>query len=416
MRKVRRLWQRLLTVPGVKRDVIAVAIILVAGLAGVGYLFAGYQWQPPWKDHYVFSAEFDRAPGVQPAARQEVRIAGVPVGKIIAAEPQDNGNARITMSIEPGHKVYSNARLVLRNKSPLNVMYVALNPGGPRGEPLPENDTIPVTQTERAIQPFELLDKLDARTRDAVTSLLNNADVALANAPQHLPAGLDATRATMDTFQPVVKRLQERRATIQQLVTAFSQIATAAGRDDERLARLTSSLQQTLGVLAERDSELASTLAQLPGFSRDIKTAMDSTSRLTGQLNPTLDAVHQAADKLPSTVSRLSKTVDSARRFMDAASPVVRKAKPVVADLRPLSRDLGASLRDLAPVTADLPSASRQIVPWLNDLAAFVYQTSSAFSLSDVNGGFGRGNFTLSLNNPSGGLNPDEGPKQGGGK
>lgn len=418
MRNIRRMWQRLRNVPGVKGDVTAVAVVLAAGLAGLGYLFAGYELEAPWKESYVFSAEFDRAPGVQPAARQEVRIAGVPVGKIVSAEPLGNGNARVTMSIDPEHTVYSNAHVVLRNKSPLNVMYVALNPGKPPGRPLPENGSIPVSQTERAIQPFELLDNLDVRTRDAVKSLLNNADIALANAPKQLPAGLNATDATVRRFQPVVEQLNRRRDTIQNLVTAFAQIATAAGHDDERLTRLTSSLQRTLGVLAERDTELGSTLAQLPGLSRDIRAAMSSTGTMTRQLNPTLDALHDASDKLPSSLSRLTKTVVSADKLIAAASPVVRKAKPVVADLRPLSGDLNAALADLAPVTAHLPSATRQLVPWLDDLGAFVYQTSSAFSVSDVNGGFGRGNVTLSLSNPTGGLDPGEGPppETGGGK
>jgi len=41
-------------------------------------------------------------------------------------------------------------------------------------------------------------------------------------------------------------------------------------------------------------------------------------------------------------------------------------------------------------------------VPWLDDLSAFVYQTSSAFSLADVNGGLGRAQVNLKVDDPKG--------------
>lgn len=420
MKSVSRVWERLRNVPGLGlglgRDVIALAVVVAAGLATAGYFFSKYDWQAPWHDPVLVAAEFDKAPAVRPESRQEVRIAGVTVGKIVSAEPQPNGNARLVMSLEPGHKIYSNARAVLRSKAPVNIMYVALDPGGPPGKPLPEDGTIPASQTERIVQPWALLNQLDERTQSALTSLIYQADTALTDAPQHLPDGLRATDATMATFRPVVKKLRTRREAIAQLVTSLAYISTAVGKDDERLARLTSSLQQTLGVLAKRDKELGATLAQLPGFTGDLRHAMTSTSALTKQLNPTLDALRQVSDELPPALSRLNRTVENAGKVVDAATPVVAKAKPVVADLRPLVGDVNAALGDLAPVTGHLPSATKRIVPWMDDLAAFVYQTSSAFSLSDVNGGLSRSQLLFDVSKPTGGLAPEPGAGENGGK
>lgn len=416
MTSIGRAWQRLRNTPGLGRDAIALVVLVVVGIACGVYTFAQYGYHPPGQQRVMFAADFASAPGVRPESRQEVRIAGVSVGKIESAEPRPDGTARLVMSLDPGHPVYSNAHLVLSTKAPLNIMYVELNPGGPPGRPLPPNGVIPVSQTERPIQPTEAFDKLDDRTRGALTALLGESDVALADAPARLPAGLMATDGAVDSFRPVVEQLQTRRETIQKLVTALAEISTAAGGDDARLAGLVSSLQGTLSTLANRDQELGATLAQLPGFTQDLNHAMSSTSALTGQLNPALDALNNAANQLPPALSRLTNTVDSAGRLVGAATPVVAKARPVVADLRPLAGDLGSALGDLAPVTAHLPSATARIVPWLDDLAAFVYQTSSAFSLHDANGGFGRANITIDINNPSGGLGPvlGAGPNGGG--
>jgi len=408
MKRIGQLWERVRNVPGLGRDLLVLAALVMVGVLSAGYIVSQYGMKAPWQDEVEIAAEFETAPAVDPESNQEVRIAGVPVGKIESAEPQPNGTARVVMSLEPGHTVYDNARAVLRSKAPVNIMYVSLDPGGPPGKPLSEGATIPVSRTERLTQPWELLNKFGPRTRDAITSLIDEADAALASAPGQLPGGLRSTDSVMAGFRPVVTELRERRENISQLVTSLAQVSAAVGSDDHRLARLTSSLQTSLSVLAQRDKELGATLRQVPGFTQELDQAMTSTSGLTGQLNPTLDALRGASDELPATLSRLADTMGEADKLIQAARPAVANAKPVVTDLRPLATDVNSALGDLAPVTGQLPTATKRIVPWMNDLAAFVYQTSSAFSLSDVNGGLGRGNLNLDVTSAADGLVPDE--------
>ena len=406
MSKARRTLERIRNVPGLGGDVTSVAVLVVIALVCGGYIFSQYGFISPTQHRLVFSAEFAKAPGVRPASRQEVRIAGVEVGRITGASVAPDGNAKLTMSLDPGHQVYSNARVLLRTKAPLNIMYVALDPGGPPARPLADNAVIPVTQTERPIQPFEVLGTLDSATQDALTSLLNESDAALVDAPDTLPAGLDETSRAMGTFKPVLDQLATRRRTIAGLVTALSQISQAVGHNDTRLANLADSLHTTLGVVASHDNDVKSALAQVPGLSRSLNSAMTGVSRLTTQLNPTLDSLNAASGELPQALRKLTSTVRSAGQLVSAATAVVAKARPVVADLRPLVTHLNTSLGNLRPTAHLLPSATQRIVPWLEDLSAFVYQTSSAFSLADANGGWGRALLTLDVTNPAGGLKP----------
>ena len=397
-------WGRIRNVPGLPRDLVLIAILLILGTVSTVYLFGKYDVVAPFDERYEFAAEFDQAPAVQLASRQEVRIAGIPVGKIEGAEPSADGNARLTFSIDPGHTIYENARLVMRSKTPLNIMYVALDPGGPPAKPLSDDDVIPVSQTERVLQPYELLDELDARARGALTDLVLEADVALASAPQDLPEGLTAVDGAASSFQPVVDALQERRANLRHLVTAVSQISTAAGADDERLASLAAALEETLAVVGARDEELGASLAQLPGVTSTLRESMLSAAALTDELSPTLESLHRASGELPAALSRLTSTVANARDLFEVARPVIRKARPVIADLRPLTAHLGSTLGDLSPVTSNLPGATAKLVPWLDNLGAFVYNTSSSFSLGDVNGGLGRANLVVKVYDPLGGM------------
>lgn len=408
-RSLRHTVQRVRTVPGLGRDVSALVAVIVLGLIATGVILSQMNYTWPWDDdRFSFKIEFSEAVAVNPGKGQEVRIAGVRVGDIQDAEPTGNHTSLVTVSIDKGHPVYDNARAILRPKNPLNEMYIELNTGGPPGRQLPPNGVLQSGQTERPVQAEEVLNHLDARSRSAVTALLNESDVALAGAQKSLPAGLNSTDATLTKLKPVMESLATRREHIRQLVTAISQLAGAAGSNDERLTSLVDSAQQTLGELASRDDEIGAALDKLPGVSHQLNHAMSSTRQLTGQLNPLLDNVKQASGELPSTLHRLRSTVGNLDRTVRAAEPTVGKARPVVAGLKPVAKDLAGTFGALKPTTARLGYATAQVAPWMYDLGAFVYNTNSLFSISDVNGGYGRGHATVDLRSPTGLQSSDE--------
>ncbi|SNR60373.1 phospholipid/cholesterol/gamma-HCH transport system substrate-binding protein [Haloechinothrix alba] len=401
---LRRSWQRLRTIPGLGRNVTALASLVVLGLAALTFLLGNLSFIPPGADRYEFSADFAKASAVNVSHDPPVRIAGVEVGVVTNSEVTSDGNARLTFSLEPGHEIHANARAVLRSKNPVNEMYVNIDPGGPPAESLEQGEVIPVGQTERPVQPDEVLEHLDTRTRDAVTNLLATSDVALANAPETLPDGVNATTDAMISFKPVVAKLDERRDKISKLVTALSRISTAVGGNNERLTELANSLQRTLGTLSERDQELRKTLAELPGTTDELSRAMTSVDSLAGELDPTLESIDDVADELPNTLGRVRETLDTAGNTAEAAGPAIDQAEPLLEDLDPLVRDVHGALDHLEPVSGNLDPVTEAVVPYLNDLQAFVYNTSSVFKYADGQGGLVRGHVTVPL--PDGGVIP----------
>jgi phospholipid/cholesterol/gamma-HCH transport system substrate-binding protein len=400
------MWRHIRSVPGLGKSAAVVTLALVAALVVGGVLASRTEFTPPWETRNVVWAEFSQAPAVNPRSTQIVTIAGVRVGKITDWKVTDHGTAALKLDLEPGHQIYDNARAVLRSVNQLNQMYVEISPGGPPSKTLPENGLIPASRTQRPIQADEVLQHLDQRTQLALTDLLAQSDAALARAPQQLPGGLNATANTLGKFRPVLDGLQTRRDQIKRLVTALAEISNAVGGDQGRVARLADATQQTLGVLTSNDDELRATLKQLPGLGEQLRHALTSTQDLTGQLDPTLTNLHRASGELPPALKRLNRTVSGARSTIDAAEPVVAKARPVVADLRPLVTDANSALDDALPVTDRLDSDSRVLVSYLNDLAGFVYNTSSVFGLKDAQGGFIRGHVVVAL--PDGGVLPDK--------
>lgn len=417
---LKRTWSRIRTVPGLGRDVAALAALLAAFVAAVvgieSYLGSTY----PWEAEFTFSAEFEEVPALNPASSHYVTVAGVSVGEITGAEATENGTAVVGMSIRQAEfdgPIYNDATAVLRAETVLNEMYIEINPGTPGAGEMAEGGTIPIERTERPIQADEVLGHLDERTRQAVADLLVEADVALARAPELLPGGLRATDETLVGLQPVMEALQTRREKIATLVTSLSDVAATVGDDQDRAVRLADSLQTSLAVLAENDDALRATLAELPGLSTELRNALTGTQRLTEQLDPTLDDLNAASEELPEAFARLGDTAEELGEVVDAAGPFLTEARPVVAGLRPLTSDLDASLDDLLPVTDVLDRDTQIVQDYLTPIRAFTYNTSSVFGTRDGQGGIIRGHFVAALPDnqvlPGGEPRNDPGPQNG---
>ncbi|HWU20579.1 MAG TPA: MlaD family protein [Nocardioides sp.] len=393
--RIARGWERARTTPGLGRDLTAIVLLVIAGVVVASGILANQRVHWPWENDRTVLADFTAAPGISPGNGQEVRIAGVTVGRIAKADVTDDGHAQLTLEIDPKYQVYKDAILTLRPKTPLNDMYVEMNPGSPAAGQLGEADVLPVAQTRTPVQIDQVLGHLDDRTRSALTSLLDESDTALVTAPSDLPPGLTAADHLLQTFRPVVRSLARRQADISSLVTALRSITSAAGGDDQRLRRLVQSLSTTVTTLAGHDGDIRAALAQLPGTTRQLKNATGHVRGLSNQLDPTLRNLDAASTELPTALSKVGDLAGRLDTTAVKARPVVAQLRPVVADLRPFTTALQPTLADLVPVTNRLGGASGLLVSRLTDLQAFVYNTTSIVSLQDANGGILRGQIDV---------------------
>jgi phospholipid/cholesterol/gamma-HCH transport system substrate-binding protein len=408
-----RTFERVKTEPGLARNtIVVIALIVIAAVVG-GIILANQRFIAPWETRQIFYAAFESSPGISPGNGQEVRIAGVNVGDITGAEVDAHGQAVLKMAIEPGHKVYKNATLVLRPKSPLNEMYVTINPGGPPSELIPANYAFPQSSTVRPVQPDEVLNHLDDNAQRALTDLLAESDVALTNSKTTLPKGLDATRMVTDDLKPVAEQLSVRKEKIRRLITDLGQISKALGGDDKRIATLASGLQTTLNSLGSHQPQLEQTVAALPGLIKNLKRSTDSVIGLSGQLDPTLRNLQDASDSFPKALRRFEDTADKLDDVVDAAKPFLHEARPVIRDLKPFTHDLEDALPPLHRATKHLDPITNALLPYLPDTAAFAIQTRSLLSMEDANGGILRGALYMSTTSaptitglPNNGLKP----------
>ena len=113
-----------------------------------------------------FKVQFGEA--TQLAKEADVRISGVPVGKVKSIALSRDGRSTAVIELKRRYApLPSDARAILRQKTLLGETYVELTPGTPRAPKLPEEGTLPIGSVSPTVELDEIFRAFDARTRRA---------------------------------------------------------------------------------------------------------------------------------------------------------------------------------------------------------------------------------------------------------
>lgn len=388
-----------------------IALILIAAGVG-GYILSNQRFYlPKWvplvgSDFYTLKADFSTAQAVTPGQGQTVNIAGVKVGEISTVELKD-GRAVVEMKIQRKYsKIYRDASILLRPKTGLKDMILELNPGTVTAGEVPQDGTIPVSQTLPDINPDEILAQLDRDTRDYLRLLLGGAGQGLRNNSQSLSATLKRFEPTARDGLKITELLAERRSNIARTIHNFRLLSEALASRDDDLASFVESSNEVFARLAAQDANIRATLRELPSTLGVTQSALGKTDRLATVLGPALQSLRPAARALgPANVA--------VRPFFRETEPYVRtQLRPFARAALPVVRDLRPAARNLSILTPNLTTTFRVLNYALNELAynppgageeGFLFWASwanhaanSLFTTQDAHGPIRRGLFLAS--------------------
>ena len=369
---------------------------------------------PAWvplvgKQYFTFSAAMSTAQAVTPGQGQTVNIAGVQVGYITSVKLRD-GQAIVGMNVENRFKdrIYKDASILLRPKTGLKDMVAELTPGHPSAGRLPENGTIPISQTLPDVNLDEILSSLDADTRDYLQLLLNDGAQALGSPAKgrQLAAAVRRIDPTAKYAKEINQGLAQRRANIARVVHNFSLLTGELGRSDTQLGNFVENTNAVFASLSQQDASLRGILEKLPGTLTTTQTTLGKVDSLARQLGPTLQALRPGARSLGPSLRKTRPFLrDTTPVIKDELRPFARAALPTVKELRP-------AMRDLAAATPDLTRSFNVVNRLLNEVAynppgpteeGFLFWQSwvnhagnSVFSTQDAQGPIRRGLIVLS--------------------
>jgi phospholipid/cholesterol/gamma-HCH transport system substrate-binding protein len=369
------------------------AVLALAALT-IGAMFiiaGGLRLNMPWTSTYTARVAVDDAKGVVPG-KQQVRISGLPVGKITKAELVD-GRPVLTLTLKGKYApLYRDARLRLRPKTPLDDLYLNVESRGHTSAgKIGKKDVLVASRT---IVPVDIGRVFNAFNGDTRTRLEQATDELGQALPDH-GVELRETLVKLTPFLLAAQRLSretaERRGYTRRLVHNFSLMMGELGNRDAQLRGLVRGGSATFQSLAAAERPLADVFEQLPPTLQQLQPSFQALRETADELDPAFDELRGSARQLPSGLAAL-------RDFSAEATPALRDLrKPLpslgklVGALAPTAQGLDRAFARLAPTAPRLDRITKAIVPCELAVQKFFANTISLMKFSDARGLIPRG-------------------------
>ena len=365
---------------------VAIVFLFAGSLAIAGYILSNQRFYlPAWfpvlgTDFYEVKAELPTGQAVVPGQGQTVNVAGVKVGEV-GEVTLEGGRAVIDMQIKEEYQpIYRDATILLRPKTGLKDMFLALDPGTRAAGELPEGGRVRVANTLPDVNADEILAQLDGDTRAYLRILLDSGGTAfddrraastrLGRVRADRSSAQADLRETFKRFEPTARDgerftrlLAERRRNIKRSIHSFQQISTALAQRDDQLARLVDSANANFEAFASEEGALRAALREFPPALSQTETTLVKAEALAAELGPALERLRPFARELAPALRRT-------RPFFRETTPIIRdQIRPFARDVQPTVRDLRDASEDLAVVTPRLARSFRVLNDFFDTLA-----------------------------------------------
>jgi virulence factor Mce-like protein len=366
---------------------IAAMVLFVLSCFGLLlYLWIAFGGAVPFKPKgYRITASFREA--AQLATEADVRIAGVPMGKVKAIEAdQGTGRSVVTLQLDAEHAPLSaDARAILRQKTLLGETYVELTPGTEGGPFVPEGGRLATTQISPTVELDEILRTFDPGTRDAFQRWMQTQAEALQGNGRDINDGLGNLAPLAEEAGDVVDVLRRQDGALRRVVLNTGAVFEALTEREGQLRELIRNAQAVFGVTASRDRALARAVEALPPFERSARVTVRRLTRFLRDTDPLVRRLRPAARELSPTLRDLTAVAPDLRAFLVALGPLITASargfpagERTLGDLRPALAQFDPLGRQLNPALDWLALYRRDLTSFLGNAVAATQATTSA--------------------------------------
>jgi len=322
---------------------------------------------------YRFVASFSEA--TQLAQEADVRISGVPVGKVKTIDPdKTTGRSNVVIQLDSRYApLRSDARAILRQKTLLGETYVELTPGTEAAQPVPEGGSLKSTQVSPTVELDEIYRSFDPRTRRAFQVWMQTQAQAIKGHGRDINDALGNLGPFAEDASVAVDILNRQEGALQRLVSNTGVVFGALTERDDQLRGLIENSNLVFATTAARDRELQEAFVALPTFSRESTKTLTRLDRFAADTNPLVTQLRPAARELSPTLTDLAglaPDLNALFRDLDKLIAASRTGFPAAERI----------LRDLRPLLAQTDPALRQLIPILEVLGAYKGELNSFFA------------------------------------
>jgi phospholipid/cholesterol/gamma-HCH transport system substrate-binding protein len=319
----------------------------------------------------------------------QVRIAGVNVGTVIGKSNDPRTNRTIaTLEIDRKYApLHANATALLRTKTILGEVYVAITPGSPNAPAIPDGGMLPRSHVVTAVQLDQIYDALDPSTRRAFQQWQEELAVALHGNGQNLNDVLGNLPTFAANATDILRVLDIEQSATQSLLQNGGTVFAALNRDPAALQRLILTGETTFHTAALNGASLERIFELFPGFLDQSKLTMARLQTFALNTDPLLRQLEPVAQDLGPTLHSVRVLAPYLRTLFYKLNPLIRVSRtglPATADVlngaRPLLGALAPFLEQLNPIIGWLGLHQQLLSDFISNGATALNATTTTFA------------------------------------
>jgi phospholipid/cholesterol/gamma-HCH transport system substrate-binding protein len=333
---------------------------------------------------YRFHTSF--AESGQLALEADVRISGVPVGKVKTITPDKRtGRADVEIQLQSRYApLPSDAKAILRQKTLLGETYVELTPGRNSARPIAEGGMLPSSQVSDTVELDEILRAFDPKTRAAFQDWMQTQAQAISNRGRDLNDALGNLAPFAEDTADIVSILNKQEGAVSRLIANTGVVFGALSERDGQLRSLIENSNSVFSTTASRDEELKAAFRALPTFEKESRLTFERLTEFADDADPLITQLRPAARELSPTLQDLEDISPDLRNLLEQLQPLIDASK----DGFPAAEK---TLEDLRPLVAQLDPATAQLAPAVDfigqnkrELTSFFANTVAATQAKDL--------------------------------
>jgi phospholipid/cholesterol/gamma-HCH transport system substrate-binding protein len=364
-----------------RREITVVALFTLACVGAILFVWLRFGGALPLQaSGYRVHVQFSQAANL--ATNEDVRIAGVTIGKTVSVTPTDGLTGAILEIDAKYAPLPDDVTAILRSKTLIGENFVELTPGSASAPKIPDGGTISTRQVLPTQQIDQVLAAFDAPTRKAFQTFLADTAAALKGQGPNLNSALAEASPATQELQQVISILDNQSGDVQKLVRDSGVALQAIGTRSSALQTLVTAGDSLLSATNASNRNLEATVNAFPPFLTALRPTLTDLQNTAQIAAPTLRALVPVAPLLTPALQETNSLAPQGTSLLRALPTLISDAQTGL----PSATDI---VHAVVPLAAALDPAGRQLVPVVqyagivdHDLLAAVANTSSAFEAS----------------------------------
>ncbi|WP_123023282.1 MCE family protein [Mycolicibacterium stellerae] len=284
-------------------------VVCIAGIFGLFAVFAQLRF-----DKLVdYKALFSNVSGLEKG--NFVRIAGVEVGKIRDIAIDGDSKMLVTFAVDPGVVLTEGTRAVIRYDNLIRGRFMSLEEGAGGTELLRTGDTIPMANTEPALDLDALIGGFRPLFRALDPDQVNALSTQLVNAFQGQGSAVTSVLAQSAVL---TNTLADRDQLIGEVIDNLNVVLESLGNQSDKFAEAIDSVAELVHGLAEQKETVANGIAYTDAAARSVadllsqgrpplRNVVTGTDRVAGIAVADHDYLDNLLNGLPDAYRVLSR-------------------------------------------------------------------------------------------------------------